>query len=281
MSVEAPPDPFVELLLRFYHEAAPFYDDWADGVHRKAAARVVQLAAVQPGELVVDAGCGTGLVANALAAGLRSGGGVVGADLSPAMLAVAQANCPAGAPVTFGPGVVENLMLRNETVDVVVLGLVLSYTVNPLAVLLEARRVLRPGGRLVVSEYQPSLRTEVDEIFQAELRDLAEVVLRVPDPRATPRLLGEPRALRGLLSEAGYGDIRTSSMVVGNHTEDAHAFVEVMRYESPRTHALLQVMGPGARERLERRLSAAVRFSHDNDGFRYHRPISFATARRD
>ena len=56
MSVEATADPFVEMMLRFYEQTALLYDDWADGVHRKAAARLTQLADIQPGEMVVDAG---------------------------------------------------------------------------------------------------------------------------------------------------------------------------------------------------------------------------------
>lgn len=280
VSVEASTDPFVEMLLRFYEEAAPLYDDWADGVHRKAAARLAQLAAVQPGDLVVDAGCGTGLVANSFAGVLRSGGRVVGVDLSPAMLQVAEAHRPADAPIGFGQGVAEQLVLRPETVDVVVLGLVLSYTEDPLVVLREAHRVLRPGGRVVVSEYRPSLLTEVDEIFYAELRDLAEVVFRVPERGLGHHTFGEPAVLKRILEETGFGAVRTSSMVVGNHTADAHAFVELMGYATPWTHALLRLMGPGARERLEHRLTGTLRFSHEPEGFRYHLPYSFAIGRR-
>lgn len=277
---EASSDPFVEMLLRFYEEAAPFYDGWADGVHRKAAARLTQLAAVQPGDLVVDAGCGTGLVANALGGVLRSGGRVVGVDLSPAMLDIAEAHRPHDAPVGFGHGVVEELVLRHETVDVVILGLVLSYTEDPEVVLREARRVLRPGGRVVVSEYRPSLLTEVDEIFYAELRDLADVVFRVPERGLGHRTFGEPAVLQRVLEATGFGDVRTSSMVVGNHTADAHSFIELMRQATPWTDSLLRLMGPGARERLEHRLAGTVKFSHDPEGFRYHLPYSFAVGRR-
>lgn len=273
-------DPFTEMVLRFYQEAAPLYDDWADGVHRKAAARLAQLAAVQPGEFVVDAGCGTGLLANSLAGVLRTGGRVVGIDLSPAMLEVAEAHRPADAPVAFGHGVVEQLVPRSKTVDVVVLGLVLSYTKDPEVVLREARRVLRPGGRVVISEYRPSLVTEVDEIFYAELRDLADVVFRVPERGLGHHPFGEPAVLERILEGNGFGDVRTSSMLVGNHTADASSFVELMRYATPWTHALLRVMGPAARERLEQRLTGTLRFSREPEAFRYHLPYSFAVGQR-
>ncbi|MBV8527331.1 MAG: methyltransferase domain-containing protein, partial [Candidatus Dormibacteraeota bacterium] len=161
MGVETAADPFTSLLLAFYEQAAPRYDDWAGGVHRKAAARLAQLAAVQPGELVVDAGTGTGLFVRAITSAGHRAARVLGVDISQPMLDIAEANCTDDPTVTFGRGVVEDLVLRENQVSVVALGLVLSDVADPEAVLLEARRVLRPGGRVVVSEFRRSLQTEV------------------------------------------------------------------------------------------------------------------------
>ena len=279
MGVDTATDPFTSLLLAYYEQAAPRYDDWAGGVHRKAAARLAQLAAVQPGELVVDAGCGTGLFVRAITSDGHRPVRILGVDVSQPMLDIAEASGPGDPTVTFGRGVVEDLVLRDAQVDVVALGLVLSDVADPEAVLAEARRVLRPGGRIVVSECRRSLQTEVDAMFFTELRELA-LVFRIPERPASHRLLGEPPVLRGLLEEAGFGEAHTSSMVVGNHTEDAHAFVDLMRDEGPWTHTMVGLLGPAARERLERRLTGTVRFSEDGGPFLYHRPFTFAVARR-
>lgn len=279
VGVETAADPFTSLLLAFYEQAAPRYDDWAGGVHRKAAARLAQLAAVKPGELVVDAGCGTGLFVRAVTSDGGRAARVLGVDVSQPMLDIAEAGCTNDPTVTFGRGIVEDLVLRDNQVDVVALGLVLSDVADPEAVLLEARRVLRPGGRVVVSEFRRSLQTEVDAMFFTELRELA-LLFRIPERPASHRLLGEPHVMRGLLEEAGFGDVRTSSMVVGNHTEDARAFVELMRDEGPWTHTMVGLLGPVARERLERRLTGTVRFSEEGGPFLYHRPFTFAVATR-
>lgn len=279
MQVEAAADPFTELMLNYYQAAAPRYDDWAGGVHLKAAARLAQLAAIQTNDVVVDAGCGTGLVARILAAERRRVGRVVGVDMSLAMLEVAETNRPRDAPVTFGRGLAEHLVLRDKTVDVVILGLVLSLTAHPEEVLLEARRVLRPGGRIVISETQRSLYSDVDRMFYAELSDLFQLFPIPARPESHARL-GEPQVLRELLEQTGFTDIRTSSMVVGNHVADAHAFIELMRDEGPWTHSMVRLLGPGARERLEHRLTGTVRFSEEGGPFHYHRPYGFGAARR-
>lgn len=279
MHVEAAADPFTAQMLDYYRATAPAYDDWAGGVHLKAAARVAQLATINAGDVVVDAGCGTGLLARVLAAERRHLGRIIGVDVSLSMLEVAETNRPRDAPVSFGRGVVEHLVLRDKTVDVVVLGLVLSLVARPEAALLEARRVLRPGGRIVISETQRSLLSEVDAMFLAELRDLG-TVFHIPDRPASHARLGEPQTLAELLHQTGFTDVQTSSMVVGNHTADARTFIELMREEGPWTYTMLNLLGPGARERLEQRLTGTVRFSEEGGPFLYHRPFSFAVGRR-
>ncbi|MFN2581856.1 MAG: methyltransferase domain-containing protein [Candidatus Dormibacteria bacterium] len=279
MNVEAAVDTFTEVMLNFYEETASLYDDWAGGVNRKAAARLADLAAVRPDEVAIDAGCGTGLVTRMLRMDRTKGGRALGVDISPAMLDVAEANRPRGAALTFTQGTVEDLVVAEASVDVVILGLVLAYTADPEAVLQEARRVLKPGGRIAVSGQQRSLMTAVDEVFFAELLDVAST-FGIPRRRDEHGMLGEPWMLRGLLEEAGFVDVRTSNMLVGNHTEDARSFIDLMRYEGPWPHAVIHLMGPGARARLEKRLTGTVRFSKEDGRFIYHRPFSFAVGRK-
>ncbi|MGH7686347.1 MAG: class I SAM-dependent methyltransferase [Candidatus Dormibacteria bacterium] len=279
MNVEAATDPYTELLLEYYRSAAPVYDDWAGGVHRKTAQRLAQLAAVRPHDVVVDAGCGTGLVMRSFGAEGRRAARIVGIDISPAMLDIAHAQRPAGMPTAFGQGLVEDLLLRNDTADVVILGLVLADTAEPMAVLHEARRVLRHGGRVIVSVMRQSLLTEVDSLFLAELRDVAQLI-RLPERPRTHDTIGEPHVLKRMLDSAGFLEIQTSSMVVGNHTENAHDFIELMRYESPWMYSMVKLLGPTPRERLERRLTGTLRFSEEGEEFRYHLPFTFAVATR-
>ena len=271
-------DLYTEVLLDFCAKTAATYDEWAGGVNRKAAEHLAALAAVEPDEAVIDAGCGTGLVSRALTLDRGAGGRALAVDLSQTMLDVAAAKRPPGAPITYTLGAVEDLIVPDGSVDVVLLGQVLAYTADPEAVLLEARRVLRPGGRVAVSGLQRSLMTAIDSAFIAELVDLG-ATFRIPRRGDEHALLGEPDVLRGLLEEAGFTMARTSSMVVGDHTADAHSFIELMRDEGPWPHAMVALLRPRERERLERRLTGTARFARE-EGFAYHRPFSFAVAWR-
>lgn len=100
---------------------------------------------------VIDVGTGTGFVAAGLAG---RAAGVVGIDNSPAMLAVARDNLEAlGADnVTLLDGEVDALPLPDDSVDVAVANMVLHHAPDPGAMLAEMTRVVRPGGRIAITD---------------------------------------------------------------------------------------------------------------------------------
>ena len=95
---------------------------------------------------IADLGCGTGALTRALA---RSGARVVGVDRSAAMLRVARREARGLPNVELHQGALEALPLADRSCDAALLVLVLSYAAEVLPVLREARRVLKPGGRLL------------------------------------------------------------------------------------------------------------------------------------
>lgn len=132
---------------------APRYDVINDlqslGMHRVWKRRLVAAAAPRSGDVALDLCCGTGDVAFALAA---RGAIVTGIDFSPAMLAVARRR-PGCPPVTFLQGDAMALPVADASVDVVTVAYGLRNVADVGRALLEWRRVLRPGGRLVVLEF--------------------------------------------------------------------------------------------------------------------------------
>lgn len=110
-------------------------------------------ATLQPGERVLDLACGTGLVTLAAARSVGPSGHALGTDLSGEMVALAeqQARRQGVSNARFTRMDAEQLALADGSVDVVLCSLGLMYVPEPQRVLGEARRVLRPGGRLVVS----------------------------------------------------------------------------------------------------------------------------------
>ncbi len=108
------------------------------------------LAALPPGK-ALDAACGTGRQ-TALLCSL--GHAVTGIDASPEMLAIARAKHPSG---DFRLGRIEALPLDDESVDLVTCSLALSHFGDLLPPLRELRRVVRAGGRVVLSDVHPVL----------------------------------------------------------------------------------------------------------------------------
>ncbi len=114
--------------------------------------RLVQLAALDPNESVLDVGCGTGALALAAKAAVGSGGQVCGVDPSPEMIARARRKAAkAGVDVRFDMAAVEELPFADGTFDAVLSTLVLHHLTDDglRQGLGEIVRVLKPGGRFL------------------------------------------------------------------------------------------------------------------------------------
>jgi ubiquinone/menaquinone biosynthesis C-methylase UbiE len=135
--------------------AQHFADSVVDAVFAVWATDLVERARLQPGERVLDVGCGTGAVARAAAPVVGRTGSVVGVDTSAERLTVASALPPVVGPtIEWRQADAASLPFPEASFNAVLCQQVLHLVRDRAAALSEMRRVLAPGGRVAISVWQ-------------------------------------------------------------------------------------------------------------------------------
>lgn len=163
----------------------------------------VTIAELKPGEVVLDLGSGGGIDCFLASEQVGESGHVIGIDMTPEMLAVAEANKQkmGASNVEFRMGMIEELPVEDDFVDVIMSNCVINLAPDKSAVFQEAYRVLKPGGRLSVSDIVTE--GEFDEAMRSDLAKWSECITGAIDIKD----------YIGKLEAAGFKDIQVFDKV--------------------------------------------------------------------
>lgn len=175
-------------------------------------------AGLATGMRVVDVGCGTGLLAREAVAVVGAAGSLVGVDPSPVMMAQASAKGPLPG-AEFVEGRAEALPLPDASADFLSLGYALRHIDDVQVAFSEFRRVLRPGGRVLVLEITRPTGVFGRLALRLYMRVFVPLVARLlARRRDTPRLFRyywdtieaciAPAEVMAALQRAGFTDVR-------------------------------------------------------------------------
>jgi len=147
-----------EISFETYRGSAPenYERYFVPAIGAPLASGLVDLAALRLGERVLDVACGTGVVARLAAEHVGASGSVVGIDINPAMLAVAHAAEPGAPPIEWHEASADELPLADSSFDVSLCQMGLQFFPDKPTALREIRRVLAPGGRLLLNVPGPT-----------------------------------------------------------------------------------------------------------------------------
>ena len=240
-------------------EKGAFWADRADWVSRMLAEpNQVLLDGIdlQPGERVLDIGCGCGDSTLGAAEAVGPDGAVLGLDLSPAQLDVARQRAEHRGLTNVEVRVadVTAVDLEAGSVDVLLSRFGVMFFDDPVAAFTRLRGALADGGRLAFVCWQSFERNEWVQVPAEAFGRVLDVSPEVPDDQPGGGSFRDPERVRSILEAAGFHNLRFDDVActidLGPDADDAVDFVRTMEYAR-------KAMEAASPERVDTALAAA------------------------
>lgn len=234
---------------------------------------LVEVMGLRTGERVLDVACGTGVVTRQLPSRVGQTGRVVGLDVNPGMLAAARAAAPTMS-IEWLEGNATGMPLPDAAFDVVVCQQGLQFLPDKLAGLNEMRRVLVPGGRLVLSVWRPIAHAPGFRVLEEALaRRIGPAKAALP-----PFTLGDGQAIRSLMAKAGFRGVRVRAEVKLSRWRSAEHFVRSLVGGAPTMLGALAEQGAGVLDTVVAEVADATHDYIDDDGWATPQASNIITA---
>jgi SAM-dependent methyltransferase len=219
-----------EEMLERWERAAAGWSRHADSIQEfgmRVSVWMVEHVALQPGQEVLELACGPGDTGFLAAELVKPGGTLIASDASRAMLGVAsgRARDLGVTNVEFRQLELEWVDLPTASVDAILCRWGLMFAVDPAAALQEARRALRPGGRIALAVWDDPDANPWATLTTRTLVELGHAV--PPDPDAPGMFaLADADRLGRLLEEAGFMDVFVDSIELARSSPSLELYLE-------------------------------------------------------
>jgi ubiquinone/menaquinone biosynthesis C-methylase UbiE len=194
----------------------------------RGRAAVIEWVDPTPGKRILDLACGPGTLSYSLARDVSPGGEVVGVDLAAGMIELARREAPAELPVRFELMDLEHLRFPDGQFDGAACGHGLQFVPDLHLALAEARRVIKPGGRLAASvPVDPSQPGAAQAILERAVKDHLPPAPRARDQFRTRRTVEDEDAFAAVARQAGFREARVVRYEESTSWRSPRHFIEM------------------------------------------------------
>ena len=241
-------------------------------IGKPLAEDLVELADLQAGESVLDVACGTGIVARLASHKVGFEGSVNGLDPNPGMLAVSRSLSDSIAWYEAGAEVIP---LPNDTFDVVFCQMGLQFMEDKVVAMQEMRRVLAPGGRMLLNVPGPAAApfTAMTDAMKKHISEQAAGFV------SHVFSLYDPARIKELTARAGFRDICVETYNKKLHLPRAEEFLWQYVFSTPLASSV-SLADEASHIALEKDVVKQWRHFSQNGSVTYEQPMVTVTARK-